>query len=902
MVQFPQRGLTLKLNGVTRSISTKMSLIAASTMFLCTMTTVGVFLVGNFRQSVEAEQARLQSIASIFSAVLSKPVAAGDEVAARNALRALRDLPSILQTSVHNAEGKLMAEMGGGAVLERSVLRSDKVAITDLFDIETLEITRPIVDGGATVGTLGLTVDISWMSKMFWQRFLAAGIFATSAIAAGFFIGQRLVRRATRPLNNLANSLSGIGNTETLTYNFKRETDDEVGVLIDAFNDMMARIDERDKSLRAYSDSLEDTVLERTSELVTARDEAERANAAKSEFLSMMSHEIRTPMNGMMVMAQMLAAAPLSPRHLRFAEIINRSGQNLLAIINDVLDISKIEAGRLDLDTNPFSLDQILADVYGLFAERARERGVYLGFSVDPSVPTVLVGDATRLNQVITNLVNNALKFTEKGGVVIRAKAEKTEAGFKVAISVTDTGIGIAKDKLALVFDRFAQADKSITRRFGGTGLGLAISKRLIEAMAGDISVTSMEGKGSTFTAWVTMQAEHEALAPADFAGCRIRIICASPMQAELLGETLRRHGAVLVDDQTISKAGLVLTDRENETVGPGETSLFLVPALDVAETSYRTRGRLEFAVPANRDALAKLAAAITSGDFRSFSNMKRAAEQLNNYDEFRGLRALAVDDNTVNREVLNEALTSMGVHVETAVNGEEALALAAANAYDIIFMDCSMPVMDGFTATRIIREREKDTGRHTPVVAITALTEGAGERGWRQNGMDGWISKPFTIPSVAERISALVLKKSHGLKTTESKTGADNFSHLPILDEPTISMIGRLSPGSSNGGARHIHSLFATSASAGIEAMKTAVAKGDLEQQVANANSLKSVSRSAGAIRLARAVETYEDQAKAGKGLDAAQVKTLNDLFKRSEREMVSRLGLKLVLDAKAG
>ncbi len=373
-------------------------------------------------------------------------------------------------------------------------------------------------------------------------------------------------------------------------------------------------------------------------------------------------------------------------------------------------------------------------------------------------------------------------------------------------------------------------------------------------------------------------------------------------MQAELLGETLRKHGAILVDDQTISKAGLVLTDRENETVGAGETSLFLVPALDVAETSYRTRGRLEFAVPASREALARLASAVSSGDFSSFSNMKRVAEQLNNYDAFRGLRALAVDDNTVNREVLNEALTSMGVHVETAVNGEEALKLAAENTYDIIFMDCSMPVMDGFTATRIIREREKGTGRHTPVVAITALTEGAGERGWRQNGMDGWISKPFTIPSVAERISALVLKNGNRLNTADRMKGADSFSHLPLLDEPTISMIARLSSGGSSGAAVRVHALFASAASTALESMKAAVMKGDLEQQVANANSLKSVARSAGANRLAAAMEKFEEQAKAGRGLETAQIKTLNDLFKRSERELVSRLGLKLVLEAKAG
>jgi signal transduction histidine kinase/DNA-binding NarL/FixJ family response regulator len=891
MVTVPTRDGILKLKGMTRSLSTKMSLIAALTMFLCTMTSVGVFLVGNFRQSVEAEQARLQSVASIFGAVLSKPVAAGDADGARDALRAMRDLPSILQISVHDAKGHLLAEMGGGAVLERSVLRSDKVSLGDLFSIETMEIRKPVIDGGWTVGTLELTVDISWMAHMFWQRFFAAGLFAASAIAVGFFIGQRLVKRATRPLSQLAGALAGIGGTETLAYNFKRASDDEVGVLIDAFNDMMGRIGERDKALRAHSDSLEDTVQKRTSELVAARDDAERANAAKSEFLSMMSHEIRTPMNGMMVMAQMLAAAPLSPRHLRFAEIINRSGQNLLAIINDVLDISKIEAGRLDLEANPFSLDELFADVYGLFNERARDRDVHLGYAVDPSVPLTLIGDATRLNQVITNLVNNALKFTEKGSVILRAKAKKTAAGFKVAISVSDTGIGIAKDKLDLVFDRFSQADQTITRRFGGTGLGLAISKRLVEAMDGNIGVTSLEGKGSTFTAEVLLQAEPEADTAVVFAGTIVRIDCASPIDAELLSKTLRKHGAVVSDDNCRTQPSLVLTDRENQPTAASQTSLFLVPALGINETSYRTRGRLEFSVPASRDAIAKLAKAAASGDFAVFRNLARAAEQLHNYDTFRGLRALAVDDNNVNREVLNEALTSMGMKVDSAVNGEDALRFAEANVYDVIFMDCSMPVMDGYTATRILREREKETGRRTAVVAITALSEGTGDKGWRANGMDGWISKPFTIPSIAARVSDLVL----GGKPPAGSADAvvDQYGTVPLLDEPTIAMISRLSSGNASGAARRIHELLASTARTALEGLKSAAAAADLETQAECLQSLQSASRSAGALRLAAAAGDFVKNAKGGRGVDKVQRAMLHELFKHTSRDLASRLGL---------
>ncbi len=879
-----------------------MSLIAASTMFLCTMTTVGVFLIGNFRQSVEAEQARLQSVASIFGAVLSKPVAAGDANAARNALRALRDLPSILQTSVHDANGALIAEMGGGAVLERSVLRSDKVNLTDLFSIDTMEIKRPVIDGGKTVGTLGLIVNISWMADMFWQRLLSASIFAASAIGAGFFIGQRLVRRATRPLSNLANTLSGIGGTETLSYNFSRDTDDEVGVLIDAFNDMMGRIDERDKALRSYSDGLEDTVQRRTAELVTARDEAERANAAKSEFLSMMSHEIRTPMNGMMVMAQMLAAAPLSPRHLRFAEIINRSGQNLLAIINDVLDISKIEAGRLDLEAAPFSLDQLFADVYGLFSERARERNVYLGFAVDPSVPQLLIGDATRLNQVITNLVNNALKFTEKGSVILRASARRTSTGVKISISVSDTGIGIAKDKLALVFDRFAQADQSITRRFGGTGLGLAISRRLVEAMDGTIAVKSTEGKGSTFTASVVLQADQAETKRADLAGFRVRVSCFSSIEAELLSETLRSHGADIIEDDANDNVTLLLTDRESEVAAGGQTVLFLVPLLGMTETSYRTRGRLEFSVPASRDSIAKLAIAVEGNDFAAFRNLNRSALQNQGYASFRGLYALAVDDNNVNREVLNEALASMGMKVDCAVNGEDALRQAAANAYDVIFMDCSMPVMDGFTATRILREREKDTGRRTTVIAITALTEGVGEKGWRANGMDGWISKPFTIPSIASRISDLVLNNNGGAASDSKDPGDDSFLSVPLLDEPTIVMILRLSSGAAGGTARKIRELFAETAHAALTGLATASEDGNIQLQAECLQTLSSSSRSAGALRLAAAAADLVEKTKSGRSVGNDQIKQLQKLLTRTDHDMASRLGLGLALDKKAG
>jgi signal transduction histidine kinase/DNA-binding response OmpR family regulator len=845
------------------------------------MATVAVFLVQNFKYSLAAEEARLQSVASIFGAVLSDPLSSGNQSASRNVLRALKDMPSVIQASVHDKDGLLVAEMGGGAVLEKSVLHSSRFKMTDLMSIETLEISQQVVKGGAKAGTLTLVVDISWMRGLFWKRLFFATLFAAGAVAAGSLVAQRLVKRATKRLSDLSGALSSIGKAQTLTYNFKRETDDEVGVVIDAVNDMMGRIDERDKALRKHSESLEDKVKERTAELVTARDEAERANAAKSEFLSMMSHEIRTPMNGMMVMAQMLAAAPLSPRHLRFAEIINRSGQNLLAIINDVLDISKIESGKLMLENSPFSIDDLFADVFGLFAERARERGVFLGYTISPQVPRAIIADATRLNQIVTNLVNNALKFTERGSVILHASSQPAAGGHMISISVSDTGIGIAADKLASVFERFSQADQSITRRFGGTGLGLAICKRLAEAMGGSVSVKSIEGKGSTFTAVIKAESEENGYAANLLHGKIINIQSGKKDEEVLIGKTLELYGARL--DHVSNEADLLIADSASIDRYTAARKLLLVPAMEIAEVTYRTRGRLEIASPVSRAQIQALASAFSTDDFSAFRNTNKAAEREILLEGFRGLRALAVDDNQVNREVLTEALTSIGFQVDAAANGKAALQFAGQTRYDIIFMDCSMPVMDGFTATRILREREAETGHRTPVVAITALAEGNGERNWRKAGMDGWISKPFTIPSISERVKALVLNHGQG--------AAPGSSAAPLLDEPTVGMITRLSSAGDGSAAVKIHQLFSASANASLVTISQAARENNSVLFAETAKQLASVAGSAGARQLAEMAALLGEM-RGVKDLDQEAEKLLC-LFKQSDRALRSRFGL---------
>ncbi len=886
------------------SITAKMLLIVAATVFVCTLSTASVFLVENFKQSVKAEEMRLKSVASIFCAVLSGPVSENNIPTIRGALRALRDIPSLKEVSVHDMTGVLMAEMGNGAVLERTILRSPTISLSDMFRIETIEIEQPIIQAAVQVGSLKLNADISWLTKIFLGQIFTAILFISLAICAAIFIAGGLIRRATGRLTTLSNELSDIGNSETLHFDLKRESNDEVGILIDAFNDMMGRIDARDRDLRHYSVSLEDTVRKRTRELVIARDEAEQANAAKSEFLAIMSHEIRTPMNGMMVMAQMLAAAPLSPRHLRFAEIINRSGQNLLAIINDVLDISKIEAGKLMLEASSFSIDDLFSDINNLFYERARERGLELSYLVDSTVPYILLGDVTRLNQIITNLVNNALKFTGFGGVILHASAVSEGDSLRLTIEVTDTGIGIAKDKLGLVFEQFSQADQTITRRFGGTGLGLAISKRLVEAMDGTISVTSIENKGSCFRIEVLIGCEQQDENFLPLLGKTIGTAFSNEFQLQALKRNLQCFGAIVVGEEEHTAPDLILTDHDSSTNPQGVPVMRLVSALDLNDTRYSNRGRLELAFPVSRDSIKKLGLALHSNDFEEFKRQKRVKDQIQSYNEYRGLKALAVDDNAVNREVLNEALSAMSLDVDLASNGQEALEMAADNHYDIIFMDCSMPVMDGFTAARKLREREAGTNKHTPIVAITAFSQNSGNHDWRAAGMDAWIAKPFTIPLVAERITSLVLEPRNKAGAPENSFlhGIPQLGNVPLLDEQTVSMIIGLGTTQEDSDAHRIIKLFKDSATIALGTIHETSIIGENHQQIELLHRLKSVSQSAGARRLSWLASYCEDQAKSGIPVSSQTIAIIDDVFSQTAFEISARIDVNQIANRVEG
>jgi signal transduction histidine kinase/DNA-binding NarL/FixJ family response regulator len=844
------------------SIRARMSLTMAATVFACTMLTVLAFLFADFRQSIDAEKMRLENTASVFAASVSRPAARSDEAEVREALRGIRDIAHVRHIAVHDLQGRLIAEMGGGTILDESRAKLSEVTVRNMFFLDHLTVGVPVRSGGRLIGSVSMQAGIGWIRDDFNQRVQYSLLLSMLGIALAFSMAFRRVLGITGPLQELSQSFADIGERIDLNKRLESSRDDEVGVLVGAFNDMLDRIAERDMRLQVHRDTLELTVAERTSDLVEAKEVAERANAAKSEFLAMVGHEIRTPMNGMMVMAEMLAAAPLGPRHLRYAEIINRSGRNLLSIINDMLDLSKIESGRLDLENAPFSIDALIEDVTGLFAERAREKQLALTYTINPNVPAKLLGDATRLTQVITNLVNNALKFTETGGVSINVAGAlgARNATAHLTIRVQDTGIGIASEKLSHVFERFAQADQTITRRFGGTGLGLAISKRLVEAMRGSIIVDSQEGTGSTFTVKLSLAVEEQVEPMPTLSGKRIAISQRERIHADAIRAMLQRMGAMVVElDGTIAQTQLDLIMSEDDV---SDAARIKCPVLKLTPLDHASKSdqqssvhthHAEISFPLSRSDFRMIGQALQTGNMTLFP--ARSGHQLQGHalPDFRGLKALVVDDNAVNREVLQEALTSMGARTILANDGTEALLQMREHSFDIVFMDCSMPVMDGFTATR--QWRGAETGARLPIIALTAYAEGSAGEDWKLAGMDDYVTKPFTIPALAATIIRLLPNKLSGAIVSNSagKSGMDTaeIAQLPLLDPQTMSMIDTLSKRNGGAAARRIFSLFEEHAPLALERFGQSVSGTSPAEIKSLAHALKSMCSSAGALRL---------------------------------------------------
>ncbi len=853
------------------SISRKLQSLVFVSVGLGLLAALVLLLYQETYSYIQQKHEYLFSVAKVLASASASSVATEDREGAAAAIKAIGRLDRVLHARIETSRG-LLADFGFAVQLESdSAIRSagQTPPLWALLSSRTMEVTVPVVHGGEYVGSLSVVGDTSDLYQQLFDTLKWVMLAGAIAVAVGLIVAGRLQRSITLPLRGVLHAISEIRQQRAFSHRVGVVSDGETGALVDSFNAMLCEIADRDERITLHLHSLEREVADRTEDFRRARDEAERANAAKSDFLATMSHEIRTPMNGIMVMAELLARSALPPREQRFANVIANSGHSLLSIINDVLDLSKIEAGKIELEALELDPAQLVDETMCLFAERARAKGLDLAAYVSPTVPKFIRGDPVRINQVLGNLVNNALKFTETGHVLVSVTLDHHPE--RLRVSVADSGIGIRQESLEAVFGAFSQADQSTTRRYGGTGLGLPISKRLVQAMGGELTVSSEEGQGSNFS--FTVAIAGDALArdwPRFVASNQPRKACVlleGPASRTALSRYLVDTGfEVTVEGAEptldLSEFELCVTEASRAfTVSTGRNVVLLSdlgqsqPAKELGENA------ILIDKPVQYTQVKSVLRDVASGRRPAISSEEHFPLKQDKPPIFNKARVLVADDSAVNREVALEALSGLGIEAEAVENGLQALAAVQHGHYDAVLMDGSMPEMDGFEACRQIREHEKRAGiGRTPVLAFTAHVIGIPANEWREAGMDGIITKPFTMRTLADGLSA-VLKKfpvvtAGGLQRKQDAEGSKGLlgsteAETPLLDRNVVVELRSLATSGRPGFVERVCSLYIEHAPKALTALLDSISSGDALAIGRAAHALKSMSFNLGARRI---------------------------------------------------
>ncbi len=660
----------------------KIMMIVLSTISVVLIITFLSFVLYESSRSWQEDREKLKALAKIAGLNSTAALSFNDPASATDTLSALSAEPNIIAAYLLTNEDQVFARYHTKDVNEqrtRLLSRLPKDLILEfgsesLWNLESdMEVMEPIVLKGQTIGRVLIQADTSGLFMKFRLMLLFAAIMLAVVFLVAYVMSSRLQRVISEPILHLVETMRTISEKKNYEVRVKRENNDEVGLLFDGFNVMLEHVQTRDKQLEQHQANLELQVAMRTKELSaaneklesmigelkSAKEAAEAASKAKSAFLANMSHEIRTPLHGVLGMTEMLHRTELSEQQRRYVDSVQASGELLKGIVTEILDFSKIESGKIELEHIDVDLRRIMAGMLPSFTLQAREKGLDFDAGIDVADDLVVTGDPTRFRQVFTNLISNAVKFTETGTISVRLQLDDNRDGSAAqSMVVADTGIGMTAEERQRIFESFSQADGSTTRKYGGTGLGLAITKKIVTLMGGSIRVESEPGKGSTF---------------------RVAIQCP-------------------------------IRNRESSREG-----------------SKAVGGTLKKGNPA-------------------------------------GTRILVAEDNVMNQEVVRGMLEALNYTVDIAPNGKEAVKAASESFYDLIFMDCQMPEMDGFEATRCIRDQERAIGKRTRIVALTGNVVKEDLDKCLAHGMDDFLGKPFTLEKLGAMLSKWLV--SHGEQT----------------------------------------------------------------------------------------------------------------------------------------